>query len=122
MADLRGIALFLFAWLAKAIIFFPALCQGIKISAEKKNIGDYGYELASGTDIYGNKLIAPHANKYWVKPGGRPYGLNEHISVTMAINKHNQHNTQYADRWERVINFLDKNHLQKTLNKLNSVI
>lgn len=115
MSDLKGFGIWIGAVFLRIVMFFPAVFQGVKISIQKKRLGDYFWSLGSGIDIWGNKLIAPHANKHWVKPGGRQYGMNEHISLTMAINKHYGHNTKYADRWERVINKVDKDHLAKTL-------
>lgn len=115
MSDIKGIAIFLLGKAALILLFIPALWQGFVISHRKKNVGDYSYSLGSGIDIFGNKLIAPHANKYWVKPGGRMYGQNEHISLTMAINKRDGFNTPDADKWEKRIDFFDSNHLYKTL-------
>lgn len=117
MNDTKGIVVFLFARLVRWLVFFPALFQGLVISAQEKNIGDYGKSLGIGEDIFGNKLIAPHANKYWIKPGGTRFGSNETISETMAKNKRDGFNTKYADRWERLINRFEKNHLQKTLER-----
>lgn len=113
MSDLKGIGIWLLGVFAKLVFFLPAIIQGIRISHKKKNVGDYFYSLGSGIDLFGAKLIAPHANKYWVKEGGRLYGKHEHISTTMAINKRYGYNTKYADRWERFINFFDTNHLDK---------
>lgn len=117
MNDLKGIGVFFLGKILLIIMFVPAIFQGLVISHREKNVGDYGYSLGSGIDIFGCKLIAPHANKYWVKPGGRRYGKNEHISLTMAINKRDGFNTPDADKWERRINWFDKNHLEKTLIK-----
>lgn len=115
MQDIIGFLYWLGSILLKILLFIPALCQGIKLSAQSRKLGDYLFSLASGNDTWGNKLIAPHANKYFVKPGGRRYGKNEHISLTMAINKRDGFNTEIADKWERRINFFDKDHLNKTL-------
>jgi hypothetical protein len=75
--------------------------------------------IMTKNDIFGNKLIAPYANRHFIKPGGRRYGQNETISLTMALNKRDGFNTKEADFWERCINIFDKNHLEKTLRKNN---
>jgi hypothetical protein len=116
MNDFKGFLTMIGGGVLRIILFFPAIWQGSVISIRSKKLGDYYWSIGSGTDIWGNKLIAPHANKYWVKPGGRQYGKNEHISLTMALNKQNGFNTPDADKWERRINRFDKDHLKKTLD------
>lgn len=118
MNDSKGFGFWVFSFTVKVLVFFPALYLSGKQAVKSKKLGDYFMSLAFGNDTFGNRLIAPHANVYWVKPGGRQYGAAENISVTMAWNKKHGFSTEHADKWERYINKFDKNHLEKTYKKV----
>lgn len=120
MTDLLGIIIWLGSGLLKRLVLAYAFVRSSMIAIKEKKWGDYTYSLGIGNDIFGNKLIAPYANKYWVKSGGRKFGGNETISLCMAFNKRDGYNTPEADWWERRINFFQKNHLQITLDKYYS--
>jgi hypothetical protein len=113
MIDIVGFIIWIGSGLLKRLFFLFGLILGVYHSIKDKKLGDYFYSLGIGNDIWGNKLIAPHANKYWIKKGGRKYGGNETISKTMAYNKRDGYNTSRADFWENLINKVDKNHLSK---------
>ena len=113
MIDIIGFIIWIVSALAKLFLFIPSLVLSGYVAIKNKKLGDYFYSLGIGTDIYGNKLIAPYANKKFIKKGGRKYGGNETISKTMAYNKRDGYNTEVADKWENLINIFDKNHLSK---------
>jgi hypothetical protein len=120
MTDIVGFIIWILSAVLKRLLFGYALCRGVIYAIKDKRLGDYFYSLGIGNDIFGNKLIAPYANRHFIKPGGRRYGQNETISLTMAINKRDGYNTKEADFWERCINIFDDNHLEKTLLKNNN--
>lgn len=125
MNDSKGILIYIGSWLIKRAVFLYAFISGSIIKIREKRWGDYTFSLAYGNDLFGAKLIAPHANKYWIKSGGYKYGEpnkftmdgNKTISFFMAINKKEGFNTPEADWWEKKINIVDKDHLKKTLEK-----
>lgn len=127
MIDIVGFLIWVLSLVSKIIIFPYALIRGIIYAAIDKKLGDYFYSLGYGNDLFGLKLIAPYANRHFVKEGGFKFGEpnkytkdgNKTISFYMAINKLHGFNTPEADKWERRINLVDKNHLNKTLAKNN---
>lgn len=121
MKDITGFIIWIGSFIIKRLVFLCGLLTGIYYSTKDKKLGDYFYSLGYGNDLFGAKLIAPFANRYFIKSGGHKYGSidNKSISYYMAINKRDKFNTPTADWWERKINFFDKNHLQKTLIKNN---
>lgn len=121
MIDIIGFLIWIGSFIIKRLVFLFALIAGIIYTVKQKKLGDYFYSLGYGNDLFGAKLIAPFANKHFIKQGGKKYGTedNKTISYYMAINKRYGFNTPAADWWERRINFFDKNHLEKTLKKHN---
>lgn len=119
MIDIVGFLIWILATLLKVVIFLPAIVLSIIQAAKNKKLGDYFYSLGIGTDIYGNKLIAPFANRYFKKEGGHDYGCNETISLCMAKNRRDGFETKSAKFVGNLIEFFDPNHLQETLNKNN---
>lgn len=113
MTDFFGIVLSFLAWLlfkAFGIILFP---WSIFIAIKEKRLGRYFYEIARGWDILANKAYEPALKK--LGPG---FGQDETISQRMAFNKRFGLDTDEARKWEKRINYFDKNHLEKT-NFLN---
>lgn len=121
MTDIVGFLIWVLATLLKVVIFLPALILSIIQAAINKKLGDYFYSLGIGTDIYGNKLIAPFANRYFKTKDGHEYGGNETISLCMAKNKKAGTCTKSAEVLGSMIEFFDKDHLNETLNKNNQV-
>jgi hypothetical protein len=121
MQDSRGFIIWLLSVIVKKLVHLIAWILSVIQAIKDKKLGDYFYSLGIGNDIYGNKLIAPHANKYWVKKGGHEFGSSETISRTMAKNKRDGFNTKHADRWEEIINVVDRNHLAKVASKIDSI-
>lgn len=125
MVDIVGFAIWVLSVVVKTLIFMYSFVTGIFYSAKDKKLGDYFFSLGYGNDLFGAKLIAPYANKHFIKPGGFEYGKpnrytkdgNKTISFFMAINKQHGFNTKEADALEKLINVFDKDHLKKTLNK-----
>ena len=121
MTDIVGFIIWIGSFIIKRLIFLYALIRGIIYAIKDKKLGDYFYSLGYGNDLFGAKLIAPYANRKLIKPNGIKYGTedNKTISYYMAVNKRNGTNTPEADWWEKQINKVDKNHLEKTLKKHN---
>lgn len=122
MIDIVGFIIWIGSFIIKRLVFLFALIMGIFYTIKDKKLGDYFYSLGYGNDLFGAKLIAPFANRHFIKQGGHNYGSkdNKTISYYMAINKRDGFNTPAVDWWERRINFFDKNHLEKTLQKIKN--
>jgi len=113
MTDLVAFILVLFAKLIVrlfGIVLFP---WSIIIAIKDKKLNAYFYEVARGWDILANKLYAPAFNKKL----GPNFGGDETISQRMAKNKYSGIAYPAAYKWEKRIDYFDKNHLEKTLNK-----
>jgi hypothetical protein len=117
MIDIKGFGIWLLAFVLKTILSPFLFVYSIGIAAKEKRIGDYFYELGRGLDIAANKTLEPFLNKYFKIKKGHRFGGDNTISYDMAINKRYNWSTKLADRVEKIINKVDKNHLDKTLKK-----
>lgn len=115
MTDFQG-------WLLSKAAKFLVKLSGIAllpwslyIVIREKRYGRYKYEVARGWDILANKLYEPALSKKL----GPNFGKDETISERMAFNKYN--NIAYPDaaKWEKHIDVFDKDHLKKTMEKMN---
>lgn len=120
MTDFAAYILSLFSKLIVrlfGIVLFP---WSIIIAIKQKRLNSYFYEVARGWDILANKLYEPALNSRLTT--NNSFGGDETISQAMAKNKFiNNTHTPTADKWEKRINFFDKDHLQKTLKKTNEL-
>lgn len=127
--DTKGFGIWALSVIVKFFVFGYALIRGIIYSAKDKKLGFYFYKLGYGNDLFGAKLIAPYANRHFIKKGGYKYGEpnkytvdgNKTISFFMAINKMDGFNTTEADKWEKKIDQVDPNHLEKIINTLKNL-
>ena len=100
------------AWFAKNLVRFSGIILlpwSIIIAIKQKRFNKYRYEVARGWDILANKLYEPVFNEEM----GDNFGKDETISQCMARNKRNATDTKTAKKVEKIINFFDKNHLNK---------
>lgn len=113
MTDFTAYILAKFAKLIVKLFGIVLLPWSIIIAIKQKRLNAYFYEVARGWDILANKLYEPALSKKL----GPNFGGDETISQRMAKNKYSGIAYPDAYKWEKRIDFFDKNHLEKTLKK-----
>ena len=74
----------------------------------------YLYEIACSLDALGNVICGPLFNRMWIVPGGHQFGsYKETISKVLGINKYYNHLTPHGRWWADVLNWIDKDHVEK---------
>lgn len=116
IADSKGFLVNLLSIVAKVILLLPALLLNIGESKRKKQVGGYFYTLGYGRDIWGNKLIAPYANRYFIPADGHLFGLDEPISLPLAVNcRDDKFLDDEAKWWVYAIEKANHGHMRTTL-------
>jgi hypothetical protein len=115
IADFKGFCIWMLQNVLKVLVFLPGLYLSGKQVIKDKYLGGWLYTLGYGGDIWGNKFIAPHANKHWKTPSGYSYGKDEPISLPLAINLRDGTHLPKCHKWVKGIEKSDKGHMRKTL-------
>lgn len=115
IADSKGFGVWMLQVIIKSIVTVPGFILSAYQAVKGKYFGGYMYTLGYGGDIWGNKLIAPHANAKWVKPEGHQYGGDEPISLPLALSVRDNTILKPAIKYVISIEKADKNHMRKTL-------
>ena len=116
MTDFAAFIVALFAFVIVRVFGLILLPWSLFLAIKQKRLNSYFYEVGRGFDILANKLYEPALNSK-LQRNGRKFGQDETISQCMAFNKKYGFDTSTAKWWEKRINTIDKNHLEKTLNK-----
>ena len=115
IADSKGFGLWLLQVIMKTLITVPGFILSAYQAVKGKYFGGYMYTLAYGGDIWGNKLIGPHANAYWITSNGYKFGQDEPISLPLAINVARNTYTEKMKKYVIGIEKVDPGHMKMTL-------
>jgi hypothetical protein len=86
-------------------------------AAKNKQLNSYFNQLAVIIDVFGNVLGQHLFNRILKKPGGYLFGnRRDTISYAMGINKKFDNLSKFGKRIEKILNWFDEDHLNKTIN------
>lgn len=122
MSDFGWFLVWLGALVLKILIGIVGVPWSIIIAIKQKRLGAYFKEWARGIDILGNKMLEPALNEVMKEENGEEFGGDTTISHDMAKNKVKGTDTKFAKRIEKILNFVDNNHLEKTLKSYDKRI
>ena len=117
MTKLKNIGLFVLAWLLipplSIINYFV-----VRNTAEDKGEG-YFFSSALSLDKWGNREFRAMLNRYLITKQGYKFGNpNETISSVLGKNLGTGTLTKHGIKLVKLLDILDKNHVQKSIEKI----
>lgn len=89
----------------------------IKFAFKPKKIDEYFYQLASAEDQYGNVLLQHPCNDILITKDGYKFGNeDEKMSSVLGKNKVKGTNKKLGIFVSNVLNKIDKNHVEKSID------
>lgn len=112
---LGALLLLLVARILQLGLSIELFIAGVIITACNRKLAFYLYDLAVCIDVFGNVLGGPLWNVIFRRKGGYQFGSRfDTISFAMACNKRIGTLSKFGLFVEVLLNFFDKNHLEKT--------
>lgn len=107
---------FLGSIILKLILSPILLSYGIYRAFREKRLEEYFKQMSIKIDVLGNVMGKDIFNKTLREKEGYSFGNNcDTISYSMAINKRFNNLSKFGKLIEKLLNFVDNNHLEKSI-------
>lgn len=114
-----GFLLLLIASILKLILAPLFYCYGALKAFKLREFNEWSKDLATAKDQYGNALGSYFFNDFVIKKEGYKFGfIDETISSVLGKNKRDNTLTLLGKALCFVLNLIDKNHVEKSIENL----
>jgi hypothetical protein len=116
------LAVILFVLLAPPGLLYVFWMSLIRLSFRKAvgYLGNIAYSVAEGIDVLGNIVCRDLFNDTLIKPDGYQFGLGgETISSVLGKNKADATLTDLGRALANLLNWLDKNHVEESIDTIH---